>query len=325
MGVYSREILNGVAASGFAERWEWFYRSQRYWRARGLPHPPNVTPRWLADSWGNRGADLFHGLNQRLPRRRFRRQIATFHDLFVLSGEYSTAEFRQRFAAQAKEAAAGADLIIAVSAFTAGQVENYLGVPRSRIRVIHHGLVRRVLPDVPREKVVLCAGAIQRRKNQAGLVRAFGALPDDWTLVLAGSQGFGAAEVLAEITASACRDRIHVTGYVSDDALAGWYARAGIFAFPSFDEGFGIPLIEAMAAGVPVITGNRSALPEVAGDAALLVDPSSDDEIASALVSLAGDGGLREKLVGLGRERAAGFTWTQAVGRTVDVYGELLG
>jgi glycosyltransferase involved in cell wall biosynthesis len=324
VGVYSREILNGVAASAFAERWDWFYRSQRYWRARGLSHPPNVTPRLLADSWGNRAADLFHGLNQRLPRRRFCRQIATFHDLFVLSGEYSTAEFRQRFAAQAKEAAAGADLIIAVSAFTAGQVEHYLGVPRSRIRVIHHGLVPRVLPDVRREKVVLCVGAIQRRKNQAGLVRAFRALPEDWTLVLAGSQGYEAAETLAEIAASSCRDRIRITGYLSDEALAGWYARARIFAFPSFDEGFGIPLIEAMAAGVPIVTGNRSALPEVVGDAALLVNPSSDDEIASALVRLAGDDGLGETLVGLGRTRAAGFTWATAVGRTLDVYRELL-
>jgi glycosyltransferase involved in cell wall biosynthesis len=324
VGVYSREILNGVAATGFAGRWDWFYRSQRYWRARGLPRPPHVTPRFLADRWGNRSADLFHGLNQRLPRRRFARQVATFHDLFVLSGDYSTAEFRQRFAAQAKEAAAGADLVIAVSAFTAGQLESCLGVPRSRIRVIHHGLVPRTIPTIAREKVVLCVGAIQRRKNQAALVRAFRALPEDWMLVLAGSQGFEAAETLCEIANSPCKDRIRTTGYLSEAALADWYARAGIFAFPSFDEGFGMPLVEAMAAGVPIVAGNRSALPEVAGDAALLVDPSSDDEIASALARLASDAGVGEKLVALGRKRAASFTWAKAVARTVDVYRELL-
>ena len=145
VGVYSRELMNGLAASDFAEGWDWFYRSQRYWRALLQRTPPNVHVRRLSDSTGNRSAALFHGLNQRLPRLRFRRQIATFHDLFVLTGDYSTAEFRERFATQAREAAAAADLIIAVSAFTASQVESYLNVPASRIRVIHHGVLPRVL------------------------------------------------------------------------------------------------------------------------------------------------------------------------------------
>ena len=94
VGVYSRELLLGLAASDFAGKWEWFYRSQRYWRAHSVPVPSNVRRRLLAENIGSRAAPLFHGLNQRLPRRRFRRQIATFHDLFVLSAEYSTPEFR---------------------------------------------------------------------------------------------------------------------------------------------------------------------------------------------------------------------------------------
>jgi glycosyltransferase involved in cell wall biosynthesis len=325
VGVYSREILNGLAATHGGDRFDWFYRSQRYWRARRLPAPSNVTRRFLADSWGNRAAELFHGLNQRLPRRRFRRQVTTFHDLFVLSGEYSTAEFRERFARQAREAAAGSDLIIAVSAFTAGQVESYLGLPRARIRVIHHGLIPRAVPGVVREKVVLCVGAVQRRKNQAGLVRAFRALPEGWTLVLAGSRGYDAEETLRAIAESPCAGRIQVTGYVSDAEIARWYGRASIFAFPSFDEGFGMPVIEAMAAGVPVIAGNRAALPEVAGDAAVLVDPGDDEALAGALELVAGDEGLREGLVARGKARAAEFTWAEAVRRTAGVYRELAG
>ena len=101
VGVYSRELMRGLAAGlggGLAQtEWDWFYRWKGYWGARAEATPTCVTRRLLADSWGNRAAGLFHGLNQRLPRRRFRRQVATFHDLFVLSGEYSTPEFRVRF------------------------------------------------------------------------------------------------------------------------------------------------------------------------------------------------------------------------------------
>jgi glycosyltransferase involved in cell wall biosynthesis len=324
VGVYSREMLYGLAALEPDSRWDWYYRSQRYWRARPEPKPANVTRRFLADSFGNRSADLFHGLNQRLPARRFRRQIATFHDLFVLSGEYSTAEFRARFAAQAREAADAADLIIAVSGFTGAQVEEYLGVPASRIRVIHHGVLPRAIPAVSRENVVLCIGAIQRRKNQAALIRAFRALPADWSLVLAGSNGFGAEEALAAIAQSPCADRIYLTGYLSEPEIARWYGRASIFAFPSLDEGFGMPVLEAMSAGVPVITSNRSALPEVAGDAAILMDPTKEDELADALLLLAENAKRREELAALGRIHAARFTWAHAVKATAATYRELV-
>jgi glycosyltransferase involved in cell wall biosynthesis len=331
VGVYSRELLNGLATSGFAEGWDWFYRSPRYWRAWLRKVPSNVRVRRLSGSKGDRTASLFHGLNQRLPELRFRRQVATFHDLFVLSGDYSTREFRERFAAQARDAAAAADLIIAVSAFTASQVEAYLNVPASRIRVIHHGVVpgrvsavsRAVSRQRPREKVVLCVGAIQRRKNQLALVRAFGAAPRDWTLVLAGSQGYDAEATLREVANSPFRDRIRITGYVSDEKIAEWYAKAGIFAFPSLDEGFGMPALEAMAAGIPVIAGNRSSLPEICGDAALLIDPASDEELANAIELLTRDENLRQDMAVAGRVHASRFRWETAVQHTLAVYKEL--
>jgi len=333
VGVYSREILNGLAASGFAEGWDWFYRSPRYWRALLRKTPPQVRVRRLSDQTGDRMAPLFHGLNQRLPELRFRRQVATFHDLFVLSGDYSTREFRDRFAAQARGAAAAADLIVAVSAFTASQVEHYLDVPASRIRVIHHGIVPRPIPDLPREKIILCVGAIQRRKNQAALVRAFRAAPPDWTLVLAGSQGYDAEAVLREVANSPVAGRIRITGYVSDGDLANWYAKASIFAFPSLDEGFGMPALEAMAAGVPVIASNRASLPEIcrndacldpiSGYAALLVDPANDEDLANAIGLLAGDDDRRAALAAVGKTHASKFQWADAVRRTIDVYKEL--
>ncbi|HVW09098.1 MAG TPA: glycosyltransferase family 1 protein [Bryobacteraceae bacterium] len=327
VGVYSRELLNGLAASDFAEGWDWFYRSQKYWRARFQPAPRNVKVRRLSSKGGNRSAALFHGLNQRLPALRFRRQVATFHDLFVLSGDYSTPEFRARFAAQAREAAAAADLIIAVSAFTAMQVESYLNVPASRIRVIHHGVLARDNggDERQREKVILCVGALQRRKNQIALVRAFQFAPPDWILVLAGSEGYEAEHVLREIANSPVVDRIRITGYISDEEIAKWYRRASIFAFPSLDEGFGMPVIEAMAAGVPVIASNRSSLPEVCGDAAMLVDPRSDGELAEAVGILTRDEELRAKLTAAGKVRATGFRWDEAVRQTIAVYREIIG
>lgn len=325
VGVYSRELLNGLAASDFSEGWDWFYRTQRYWRARLRRMPPNVRVRRLSDRKGDRSAALFHGLNQRLPDLRFRRQTTTFHDLFVLSGDYSTPEFRERFAEQARKAAEAADLIITVSAFTASQVESYLNIPSSRIRVIHHGVVPRVIPsNIPREKVILCIGTIQRRKNQIALVKAFRAAPPDWTLVLAGSQGFEAEAALREIANSPIVDRIKITGYVSEEEIAKWYARASIFAFPSLDEGFGMPAIEAMAAGIPVIAGNRSSLPEVCGNAALLVDPVNSGELAQAIELLTQDENVREKLTLAGMAQARKFRWEDAVTKTISVYRELL-
>ena len=121
------------------------------------------------------------------------------------------------------------------------------------------------------------------------------------------------------------RARIEIPGYVTPAELAAWYARASIFAFPSLDEGFGMPLLEAMAAGTPIVTSNRSALPEVAGDAALLVDPEDTAALAAALRQLTGDAALREDLARRGKARVETFTWEKAVRETWDVYRNVLG
>jgi glycosyltransferase involved in cell wall biosynthesis len=260
-------------------------------------------------------------LNQRLPERVANRAVVTFHDLFFMTGDYSTPEFRARFTKQARDAAARADAIIAVSAFTKSQVVGLLGIAASKIHVVHHGSARLSYPAVEREKIVLSVGAIQTRKNTARLIEAFESLDSSWRLVLAGSAGFGAEPILAR---AATNPRILVTGYVSSESLASWYARAMIFAFPSLDEGFGIPVLEAMAAGLPVVTSNRSALPEVAGRAAILVDPEDTDALAQTLQQLAANEVLRRELGQRGIERAREFTWEKAVRRTWDVYQAVL-
>ncbi len=326
VGVYSRETLNGLARAHPEADLLFYYRPHRYARSFQAGLPANARRKLLMEPL-RPSAPLFHGLNQRLPRVRLQRAVATFHDLFVMTGEYSTPEFRARFAAQARDAAARADLIIAVSEFTRDQVVDLLGIPAARVRVIHHGVRPGVVGQAARAcpaKIVLSVGAIQKRKNIARLVEAFEALTADWRLVLAGSYGYGADEVRERIESSSARARISTPGYVSDAELAGLYARAAIFAFPSLDEGFGMPVLEAMAAGVPVVTSKSSSLREVAGDAALLVDPGSTTELAHALSRLAQDEVLRLDLAARGRARALLFTWEKAVSQTWDVYLELL-
>ena len=115
-----------------------------------------------------------------------------------------------------------------------------------------------------------------------------------------------------------------MTGYVTDEELGGWYGRASLFAFPSLDEGFGIPVLEAMSRGLPVLTSNRSALPEVAGDAALLVNPDETEEIAAGLNRLIGDVKLRAELSRRGLQRSRSYTWERAASDTWGVYRELL-
>jgi glycosyltransferase involved in cell wall biosynthesis len=315
IGVYSAEILNGLASAYPHDEFLHCYRPRKYWNA-----PRTSRKRLLLSSVPTFRADLFHALNQRVDRRPAKKVVCTFHDLFVLTAEYSSPAFRARFAAQARTAARHADLILAVSRFTARQVSDLLHVEPSRIRVVPHGVHAAPPSQQPREKIVLFVGALQTRKNLVRLIEAFAAMPEDWRLILAGApSGYGAAAVLER-----AHPRIEITGYLPAPQLDQLYARASIFAFPSLDEGFGIPVLEAMARGLPVITSNCSALPEVAGDSALLVDPHSVAAIAAALTRLASDTDLRQQLASRGREHAKMFSWEQAVASTYSVYRELL-
>jgi glycosyltransferase involved in cell wall biosynthesis len=324
VGVYSRELIAALLRAGADDQFALCFRPHRL--LRGFAALGGMRTRVLTDTRAPR-CDLFHGLNQRLPAAKLRRSVATFHDLFMMTAEYSTPEFRARFTQQARDAATRADLIIAVSRFTADQVRDLLGVPEARLRVVHHGAIAPVQPAIysEREPLILHVGAIQTRKNLARLVEAFERTPAEWALVLAGSAGFGAAEIFERIDRSPRRAAITVTGYVAEPELERLYARASIFAFPSLDEGFGMPVLDAMARGLPVLTSDRSSLPEVAGDAALLVDPLRTDEIAQGLLRMCGDSDLREHLAAKGRRRAAAFTWAEAARKTRLVYRELLG
>ncbi len=340
VGVYCARLIAALVAA--APEWDFLlcYRSNRFFQALARPAPGRNVSRRLLEEPMNvllpRRVDLFHGLNQRLPRYRFPRTISTFHDLLVLSGEYSTSEFRRRFASLARDAAARSDHMVAVSRHTATQVESLLGVAPARITVIHHGVDP--VPEFSGEDLaafrrrlrierpfLLHVGAVQARKNIARLVEAFESLPPPLELVLAGSDGYQAADIHARIGRSSARRRIHTLGYVPPGVLERLYRSAQVLAFPSLEEGFGLPVLEAMSAGLPVVTSNRSALVEVAGDAALLVDPEDPAAIAAALDGALHDSEERGELIRKGLARAAGFRWSRAAQETLAVYGKLLG
>jgi glycosyltransferase involved in cell wall biosynthesis len=177
-----------------------------------------------------------------------------------------------------------------------------------------------------REKIILFVGALQVRKNVGRLVKALEGVPPDWRLILAGAPtGYRADSILQQIRNSPSNNRIQIAGYLSPAELQTLYARASIFAFPSLDEGFGIPLLEAMANGIPVVTSDRPALVEIAGDAALTIDPQNTEGLVAALNLLIENADLRDELARRGRERAKLYPWERAITNTYSVYKELLG
>lgn len=326
MGVYSRELLQAIISQHPEARHLLCYRPHRLRQSWSTAIPAQAHRRLLYGWFSPTSANLFHGLNQRLPAQRFRSTVCTFHDLFVLTGEYSTPDFRERFAAQAREAASRADLVIAVSQFTADQVSALLNVPTARIRVVPHGvsIPAEVPPLHGREPLILHVGAIQHRKNIARLLTAFERLRGSWRLVFAGSFGFGREELRDRIAQSSRREFIEVLGYISDTQLRQLYARARLLAFPSLDEGFGIPVLEAMSWGLPVLTSNRSALPEVSGGAARLVDPYSVEDITAGLEEQLQESQEVQQRIQRGLVWAAQHTWHRAAAQTWKVYKELL-
>lgn len=283
-------------------------------------------------------AELFHSLAQRPPAFRFRKEVVTVFDLFPITGEnYSTLEFRRRFSALLAEAVRRAALVIASSEYTAGELRRNLLVEPERIRVIPPGVdLPDRLPDVAerlreRERwvgkgneLVLTVGAIQNRKNTLGAVKAVAQLPGHYRLVLAGGNGYRSEAVHEFIREQNLGGRVLTPGYVSPEQLESLYKAASVFLFPSFEEGFGIPVLEAMARGVPVVTSRTSSLPEVGGEAVLYVDPRSVEEIVARVRQLVENGALGEELIRCGLDRASQFSWRQAAERTLEVYEEVL-
>jgi glycosyltransferase involved in cell wall biosynthesis len=174
-------------------------------------------------------------------------------------------------------------------------------------------------------EMLLMVGVIDNRKNVVNALRALQLLPPRYRLVLAGGNGYGSEAVHGFIASQGLEERLKVLGYVTSEALAALYHSASALLFPSLEEGFGFPVLEAMVRGLPVVTSNSSSLPEVGGDAALYADPRDPHSIAGEVVRAVEDLELRRELIRKGVARSREFTWERTARETLRVYEELLG
>ncbi len=260
--------------------------------------------------------------------------VVTVHDLAALSLPPEQTEKERRYLEEALYACRRAAGLIAVSRNAADEVERHLGLSAT---VTYEGVdgqffqpaseeaIAALRAQLGVERYVLCVGTLQQRKNQVGLLRAFERIQErvPHTLILAGGEGSGSEAVKAHLAAHP-NVRAKWIGYVSEAQLPALYSGAEAFALPSFWEGFGLPVLEAMACGVPVLTSNVSSLAEIAGEAALLVDPRDESALAEGLLRLLTDSALQERLREAGRARAAQFTWQQTAQQTLAVYRRLV-
>jgi alpha-1,3-rhamnosyl/mannosyltransferase len=303
----------------------------------GWWYPLHPTPRALAGE-----IDLFHAGDFLRPRPDGTPIVASVLDLTArIHPEHHEWKNRWRDAMKLRWVRRAADRVLAISEATRRDVVEHLGIAAERVDVapLARGLdeidaaarvdVRalRARLGVGGAPFVLCVGTLEPRKNQLRLVHAFEALAADFPdlhLVLVGGPGWKYGPIERAIEASPVAARIHRTGFLPAAELREAYRQALAFAYPSLYEGFGLPILEAMAAGTPVLTSAVSSMPEVAGDAALLVEPDSTEAIRDGLARLLREPALRAELVRRGYEREASFTWRRCAEATLAAYRRTL-
>jgi glycosyltransferase involved in cell wall biosynthesis len=313
-------------------------------------HLPSSLVRWLwraegsarVKEWLLGRVDVVHSTTFCIPPMSTRKRlVVTIYDLsFVTHPEFHMEANVRHCLAGTREAIERADAILAISEHTRQDLVERMGASPSRVVVTplaHDSSLRRVtdparLDEVRRryglpERFILFVGTLEPRKNIARLIEAYAALPGtvrrQTGLVIAGGKGWLSDTMRDEVTRRGLGDCVRFIGYVRPEDIAALYSLAAVFAYPSLYEGFGLPVLEAMACGTPVLTSNLSSLPEVAGDAAFLVSPTDRGAIADGLHQLLDDAALAATLTARGLEWSARFSWDRCARETLAVYESL--
>ncbi len=293
-------------------------------------------------------ADITHFYNFIVPPGVKGKKVCTVHDLAFLHYP-ETVRFltKKLLDLNLKRSLKRADGIIAVSDYTANDIVKYYGVPKEKIRVIYPGIDAKKFRPLPKAEILpvmkkhgleyksylLYLGTIEPRKNLLSLIRGYAITAKKLCsegknvpkLVLAGKLGWYYDEILKESENKGVSDNVRFLGFINDEDKAALYCGAIAFAFPSLFEGFGIPIVEAMACGTPVLTSRSSSIIEIAESTSVMIDlKNSDKNISDGLYKLCTDEKLREQLSDSGIERAKHFTWEMAGEKTYAYYREIV-
>ena len=360
IGRYTRSIVSELAELDQENEYVLFYPSRKL--KKGVFTPPNapnfqrieipVSDRSLTALWFRLGVpfpvDLFtgpvdvcHFPDFTLPPIRGGKTVLTVHDLsFLVHPEYAERGLRQYLERVVPPSVAGATLVLADSESTGNDLMVLLDVPPERVEVLLPGVEPRFEPVADEETLeyarqkygisfpyILTISTIEPRKNLVGLMKGFSRFKamtqSPHKLVIGGGRGWHYSEVFATANSIDVADDIVFLGYVADEDLPALYTMSDLFAWLSFYEGFGLPVLEAMACGTPVVGSNRASLPEVIGSAGLLVPPDDIDAIADAFGSILGDEALAAELADKGRRQASCFSWKSSAKQLLSIYQRL--
>ena len=313
-------------------------------RFRSLPYSA-IEYLWFRSGYARKRllgkVDVLHSTTFCVPDDHYGKLVLTIHDNSVLLfPDYHTEANRLHCLEGILKAACRADRLIAVSESCKRDLVEYLAVPPEKI-VVTPEAARKGFARVTDRKLlgalqkkykmdasyILNVGTLEPRKNVRRLIEAYALLPPNLRrevqLVIAGGEGWLSSDLGMVVRRLGLSDRVRFLGYVRDEELVTLYSFAELFVYPSLYEGFGLPVVEAMACGAPVISSNRSSIPEVAGKATVLVNPEDVLELACAMEVLLEKPEYRRKLSKLGLERAQEFSWKKTAEQTLAVYQEL--